>query len=272
MLNTKSRMILQLLGQIVLLTLILSAVSGCQRRINYDAPVYARFQNEGDEIWQNDRFKTASIVDQIDRYYRGNSNGPLGVSTLVSLDDLYSSSTFGRMFAEQMMTQLSMRGFDVIELRHADALHFVSHGGEFALSRDVSMVRSARDLAGVIVGTYVASPLRVYVNVRLVDPSSSMVLAGGTVEMPKTQEMAKLLRGGSLPGSLERIPVRHLNQRAFPIALFNQASDPAESIYAHSAEPPPYQQPLAPEAKLVDPAPAPESKATEESLLELKVK
>jgi hypothetical protein len=131
------------------------------------------------------------------------------VTTFVNVDDLYSSSTFGRMVGEQLMSELAMKGFDVIELRHTDALQFLDRGGEFALSRDAGMVRPERNLAGVVVGTYVASPERV-------------VLSAGSVEMSKTPELTKLLRGGSLPGSLERIPVRHLGN-------VTQQIDPTET-------------------------------------------
>jgi TolB-like protein len=144
------------------------------------------------------------------------------VTTFVNVDDLYSSSTFGRMVGEQLMSELAMKGFDVIELRHTDALQFLDRGGEFALSRDAGMVRPERNLAGVVVGTYVASPERVYVNARLIDPSTSVVLSAGSVEMSKTPELTKLLRGGSLPGSLERIPVRHLGN-------VTQQIDPTET-------------------------------------------
>ena len=82
------------------------------------------------------------------------------------------------------------------------------------------MVKRSHNLGGVVVGTYVVSPLRVYVNARLVDPSSSVILSAGSVEMSKTDELARLLRGGSFPGTLERIPVRHLGMTAYPAAMF----------------------------------------------------
>jgi hypothetical protein len=114
------------------------------------------------------------------------------------------------MVGEQLMSELAMKGFDVVELRHADALQFLDSAGEFALSRDVRAVRPHRNLAAVVVGTYVVSPDRVYVNARLVEPSTSLILSAGSVEMSKTRELAKMLRGGSIPSSLERIPVKHL--------------------------------------------------------------
>jgi hypothetical protein len=132
------------------------------------------------------------------------------------------------MYGEQLMSELTMRGYDVIELRHSDALQFLNNTGEFALSRDIGLVRRSQNLGGVVVGTYVVSPERVYVNARLVDPASSVILSAGSVEMSKSDEIARLLRGGSLPGSMERIPVKHLGLSTYPAALF---PSPAMRVY-----------------------------------------
>ena len=201
--------------------ILLLGAAGCSPRYD-DMPAYWPIPNKDYDNYGPGRFKTSLLAAQIDRHYRGSAPGPIGVTTFVNVDDLYSSSTFGRMVGEQLMSELAMKGFDVIELRHTDALQFLDRGGEFALSRDAGMVRPERNLAGVVVGTYVASPERVYVNARLIDPSTSVVLSAGSVEMSKTPELSKLLRGGSLPGSLERIPVRHLGN-------VTQQIDPTET-------------------------------------------
>lgn len=194
-------------------------VAGCSRRYN-DLPAYMPVPFDDYENTSVGRFKTSYIVDQVENFYRGSNPGPIGVTTFVNLDDLNTTSSFGRMYAEQVMSELSMRGFDVVELRHSDALQFLSDSGEFALSRDVGAVRRSRQLGGVLVGTYVVSPVRVYVNARLVDPSSSLVLSAGSVEMGKTAELARMLRGGTVPATLERIPVKHLATGQYPLALF----------------------------------------------------
>jgi TolB-like protein len=201
--------------QVSLLVGLLAAVlttvstSGCSPRY-HDLPEYWPIPTKEYDNYGPGRFKTALLAAQIDKHYRSSAPGPIGVTTFVNIDDLYASSTFGRMVGEQLMSELTMKGFDVVELRHADALQFLDTSGEFALSRDVRTVRGHRNLAAVVVGTYVVSPERVYVNARLIEPATSLVLSAGSVEMSKTRELAKLLRGGSMPGSLERIPVKHL--------------------------------------------------------------
>jgi TolB-like protein len=199
----------------VALLFFMAFFAGCSRRYN-EVPSYFPFAMWNDENDGVGRFKTAYIVEQLDSLYRGSDPGPIGVTTLVNLDDLYATSSFGRMYAEQIMSELSMRGYDVVELRHSDALQFMNNAGEFGLSREVAAVKGARNLGGVLVGTYVTSPQRVYVNVRLVDPKTSLILSAGSVEMNKTQEIAKMLRGGSMSNSMERIPVKHLDYTTYP--------------------------------------------------------
>ncbi len=200
----------------------LAVVTGCSPRY-HDMPSYWPIPTREYDNYGPGRFKTAFLATQIDRYFRGASTGPIGVTTFVNIDDLYTTSTFGRMYAEQLMSELTMHGFDVIELRQSDALQFLDSSGEFALSRDVRAVRPERNLSAIVVGTYVSSPERVYVNARLVDPASSRVLSAGSVEMSKTAELTKLLRGGTIPASLERIPVRHLGLNTYPTNPFDPA-------------------------------------------------
>jgi TolB-like protein len=201
---------------------VLFSLSGCSRRYD-DMPTYLPFSISFDDSYENrsvGRFKTSFLAEQIDHYYRGVNPGPIGVTTFVNLDDLNNTSSFGRMVGEQLMSELAMRGYDVIELRHADALQFVSSRGEFGLSRDLGAVRSERQLGGIVVGTYVASPVRVYLNARLVNPTTSLIVSAGSVEMEKTAELVRLLRGGSSMPALERIPVRHIGRNSYPILAY----------------------------------------------------
>jgi len=207
---------------------VIFSIIGCSKRYS-DLPVYSpiplvEYQNES-----VGRFKSSFLAEQIDEYYEGVDPGPIGVTTLVNLDDLYRSSTFGRLYAEQLMSELTMRGFEVVELRHSDAIQFLERDGEFALSRNSFSVRPVRELGGLVVGTYASSQDRVYVNIRLIEPSTSRIVSAGSVEMSKTTELARLLKrgGGSGAGTLERIPIRRLGYGMYP--NFSESSvDPLE--------------------------------------------
>ncbi|MCB0354800.1 MAG: hypothetical protein KDD64_14795 [Bdellovibrionales bacterium] len=261
-----SSLFFQKTGQLVvggiLLVGLLSATA-CSRRYS-DVPAYWPIGFEDYENQSVGRFKTSYLAEQIDEYYQGINPGPIGVTTFVNLDDLSSTSSFGRICGEQLMSELSMRGYEVVELRHSDALHFMSNTGEFALSRDIAAVRRERDLGGVVVGTYVVSPVRVYLNARLIDPATSMVLSAGSAEMSKTQEIAKLVRGGTISPSLERIPVKKLGLYSYPMPLVPNRRmyyDYEESMgYVPSGSPMGMgsQQPFMPEPQMDRMSPSPE--------------
>lgn len=201
---------------------------GCSKRYS-NLPAFSAVPVYDFENGSTGRFKTSYLADQINAYFRGNSNGPIAVATFVSLDDLYSSSTFGRFLSEQLISELSMRGFNVVELRHSDALQIVYNEGEFSLSREYSVLKRFQDVSAIVVGTYTVSPDRVYLNARVLNPKSSLVMSVGSVELAKTPEIGRLLRGSTLPATVERIPIRPLGQE--PIA---QAPMP----YLQSSPPP----------------------------------
>ena len=199
--------------------MIAAGFAGCNKRYS-DLPAYWPVPFREYKNQSVGRFKTSYLAEQVDAFYRGTDPGPIGVTTLVNIDDLYSTSTFGRMYSEQLMSELTMKGYDVVELRHSDALQFMNTAGEFALSRDTRSVRGTRELGGVLVGTYTVSPVRVYINVRLLDPRSSMVLSAGSVEMDKSKELSRLLRGGGILPTMERVPVKHLGYATYPAMMF----------------------------------------------------
>ena len=185
------------------------SISGCSKRYQ-DLPAFAGYPIFNVENNSVGRFKTSYLADQIDAYYRGNTAAPIAVSTFVDVDNLYNTSSFGRILGEQLISELVMKGYSVVELRRSDSFQIMEGEGEFALSRELERIKKNHDLAGVVVGTYSASPSRVYLNARIIDPNSSMIVSAGSVEMSKTEEIAKMLRTNSWPVSMERIPVRAL--------------------------------------------------------------
>lgn len=207
-------------------TALLLSIQSCSKRYQ-DLPAFVGIPFEDAENYSVGRFKTSYMADQIHAYFRGNMAGPIAVTTFVEIDNLYQSSTFGRILAEQLISELSMRGYNVIEIRMSDAVQIMEGEGELGLSRESGVIKGAQNISGLVVGTYAVSPNRVYINSRLIDPKSSGIISVGSVEMKKTDEIAQLLRTNSFPTSLERIPVRHMNyqnQAPLPVYFENYGS------------------------------------------------
>ena len=195
------------------------SLTSCSKRYQ-NLPAFSAFPIRDSHNYSVGRFKTSYLADQIHAYFRGNINGPIAITTFANIDDLYQSSTFGRIMGEQLMSELSMRGYRVIELRLTEAMQIMANNGEFGLSRELATIRPSQDIAGIVVGTYSVSPVRVYVNARIIDPASATLVSAGSVEMSKTKEIARLLRNSSFPQSLERIPVRHLGYSVYPAPYY----------------------------------------------------
>jgi TolB-like protein len=210
-------------------------LGGCSKRYS-DLPAFSPFPIKNYPNNSVGRFKSSYVAEQIEEFYQGSDPGPIGVTTLVNLDDLSSTSTFGRLYSEQILSELSMRGFQVIELRHADAVKFLPEQGEFVLSRDISSIQRTRELGALVTGTYVASAERVYVNVRIIDPASSVVLSVGSVEMEKTEELSKMLKGKLASGrTLERVSVRG-DEPSYP-TLFPHTVTPSPQLPINPPKP-----------------------------------
>lgn len=204
---------------LLVFSVLLISFGGCSKRYD-NLPAFLAFPLPDPINNSVGRFKTSYLADQIHAYFRGNAGGPIAVATFVDLDNLYGTSTFGRLIAEQLMSELAMKGYNVVEVRQSDALQVLMEQGEFGLSREVGHLRGHQDVSALVVGTYTVSPVRVYLNARLVDPSSSIIMSAGTVEMAKTEEISRMLRNNAFPSSLERIPVRSLAYFNYPLPYY----------------------------------------------------
>lgn len=204
-------------ARILLVFSLLTLTFGCSKRY-HDLPAFSALPLGDPENQSVGRFKTTYLADQIDAYFRGNVNAPIAVATFVDIDNLYSASTFGRILSEQLMSELTMRGYNVIEMRQSEVMQFSYREGELGLSRDVGMLKPEHNVSAIVVGTYAVSPVRVYINARILDPKSSAVTSAGSVEMSKSDEIAKLLRSRAYPSTLERMPVRQLGYSFVPEA------------------------------------------------------
>jgi TolB-like protein len=170
------------------------------------------------------RFKTTYLAEQIHNFFRGSYSVALAVATFVDVDNLDSTSSFGRIMSEQLISELGMKGYTILEIRRADALQIVNGAGEFALSRNLSQLQKQYNLGGIVVGTYAVSSKRVYLNVRILDPRNSKILSVASAEIENNAEVQELLNkqvSGDVQAQakstmlnnmiLERVPAAKLN-------------------------------------------------------------
>ena len=135
--------------------------------------------------------------DALENMLRGRVNKTAGilVASMVNLDNLDESSSFGRLVMQQIGSRLGQYGYRITDVRlRADMA--IRPDGEFMLSRDISkLMQSNYGAEAALVGTYSIAAGKVYCSVRVLRLSDSAVVAAYEYFLPRKGDTAKLLRG-----------------------------------------------------------------------------
>ncbi len=129
---------------------------------------------------------------------------PCLITSLVDIDDLKSSSRFGRVLSEALSSEIFRQGGRVKEIRSARAVFVVPKTGELMLSRDVKQLARDINARAIIVGTYSIGAYSVIVNLKMIDLYNSNILSVATAEIGRTKTIDSLLGEQS---TLEEEPV-----------------------------------------------------------------
>ena len=116
------------------------------------------------------------------------------VATAVNIDVLEKSSTLGRLISEQVAARFTYAGHRMIEMKFGNAVYMKRDQGELMLTREISNLAKNHDAQAVIVGTYGESQDFVYVNLKVIQPTSNVVLAVHDYTLPRDNNIKSLLR------------------------------------------------------------------------------
>ncbi|HEB71967.1 MAG TPA: hypothetical protein ENI77_05045 [Nitrospirae bacterium] len=105
------------------------------------------------------------------------------MTTIVPIDDLSRATRFGRLCTEQLMTELDLQGFQVIEARKTGSYLMRDKQGEFSLSRDPRWLAQEFNADVVVVGVYTKSGNQTLINVRMISASDARTLAATSAMM-----------------------------------------------------------------------------------------
>ena len=154
----------------------------------------------------NNSFNTANYnaVAELIKRYPGSSNAsatntsannaPFVVATLVNIDQLEQSSTLGRLISEQVASRMTQMGYSVLELKIRSGVYMKRNEGELLLTREIKEVASTHNAQAVVVGTYAESATLVHVNLKIVNPATSVILAAYDYALPLDKQIASLIR------------------------------------------------------------------------------
>ena len=98
------------------------------------------------------------------------------VTTFVDLDKFASSNSVSRLMTEQLVHELQLKQWNIIDLRLSKTIA-ISDGGEFSLSRDARKLRSPQEVSGVVSGTFSVIGEDIFINVRVLDYTTGAILS-----------------------------------------------------------------------------------------------
>jgi len=137
------------------------------------------------------------LVERLEEKNTAPSNFRTIMASFVNLDNFDSTSQFGRLISEELMTALNSRGFNVIEVRVGKDLIIEKAKGEFLLSRKVKELTTRYNANSFVVGTYsVLQGKTVFLNTRLIRAADMEVFAAASeyislIEYPLFKRMLR---------------------------------------------------------------------------------
>ena len=116
----------------------------------------------------------------------------LMIANFVSLQDLNETSSFGRLASANLMHELQIRNWNIMDPLFTRDL-YIGPSGEFALSRDPKRLPGSLPSFEIIAGTYQTTTDSIILNVRMVDAHTSSVISTAQVTFPKNRMINSLV-------------------------------------------------------------------------------
>jgi TolB-like protein len=115
------------------------------------------------------------------------------VATLVDINQLERSSTLGRVVSEQISGAFSKAGFRMIEMKFREKVYMKRNEGELLLTREITDVAKQHNAQAVIVGTYGVAADTIFLNLKVVQPGTNLVLSAHDYALPMDRNMSAML-------------------------------------------------------------------------------
>ncbi len=123
-------------------------------------------------------------------------DSPVLVASFVDIDNLDSTSTFGKVVSEQIASRFKQRNYTTIEMKLRTNVFIRADSGELLLSRELSEISTKHRAQAVVVGTYAVAAKRVYLTARVINASDGRVLSSYDYDIPITSDVFKMLLKG----------------------------------------------------------------------------
>ena len=119
---------------------------------------------------------------------------PLIMATIVNIDALEQTTTLGRLISEQLSTRLAQGGLSMVEMKLRNNVYLKRNQGELMLTREIGEVATAHNAQAIVVGSYAETSDMVFINVKVIQPNSNLVLAGQDYVLAKEAIVRSMLQ------------------------------------------------------------------------------
>lgn len=177
------------LGSVLLTTL--SGCSGFWWKKSTTPAAYTYEQAADDPFITANQTAARTLIRQSQE--RLSSDQPLIVATLVDINVLEKSSTLGRVASEQISAAFSQAGYRMVEMKFRENVYIKRNEGELLLTREISEIAKLHKAQAVIVGSYGVGANAVFINLKLVQPGTNVVLAAYDYAIPMDSNTRALL-------------------------------------------------------------------------------
>jgi TolB-like protein len=119
---------------------------------------------------------------------------PLIMATVVNIDALDQTTTLGRLVSEQLSTRLAQGGLKMLEMKLRNSVYLKRNQGELMLTREIGEVATTHNAQAIVVGSYAETSDMVFINVKVIQPNTNLVLAGHDYVLSKEAIVRSMLQ------------------------------------------------------------------------------
>lgn len=119
---------------------------------------------------------------------------PLIMATVVNIDALEQTSMLGRLVSEQISTRLAQGGMKMLEMKLRNSVYLKRNQGELMLTREIGDVANTHNAQAVVVGSYAETRDTVFINIKVIQPTTNLVLAGHDYVLAKEGTIRSMLQ------------------------------------------------------------------------------
>ncbi len=135
-----------------------------------------------------------ALMEQLQLHGRLPTRSTLLMGTLVNIDALDRSSTLGRLVSEQVSARFTQGDYRMVEMKFGKSIYMSQGQGELMLTREIHELADSYSAPAVIVGTYGESRDYLFVNLKVIQSNTNVILAVHDYALPMDANVQAMLR------------------------------------------------------------------------------